>query len=180
MKPNRTLICALALISICSLSSVAEAEAKPIFKKKAVALGDSQQERELRSALQQIARERKPISKLGVVLANIHDFDATLRKEAKARLDMTDRLQVISIEPGSIGEKLGLAFGDKLIQLNELYFPRGSKALSQISERDIARINWDEEIDMVIIRGGYGQSLSLSDRTASAAATPPSNQGSEG
>ncbi|MDQ8180100.1 hypothetical protein [Pelagicoccus sp. SDUM812005] len=116
--------------------------------------------KQLNKAIQQIIATRPPVDDFGVVLANIHDFPKELVREAKSELQISDRLQIISIEKGSLAEQLGLKPGDQLLQINSFYVSRGQSALKQFAERVEPAVEWDGEITTTIIRDGFGQNHS--------------------
>ncbi len=110
-------------------------------------------------AIEEIVNTREAIKPLGIVVANIYDFDQVAAQVARTELSMNDRLQVIEVKPDSLAEKLGLMPGDQLIQLNSHYISKGKKALGQLEERILPAINWNAEIVATVIRDGYAQTL---------------------
>ncbi len=116
--------------------------------------------KELNQAIQQIVATRPPIDDFGVVLANIHDFPAELTKAAKTELKFSDRLQIISVEAGSLADQIGLKPGDQLLQINSFYVSRGQSALKQFAERVEPSVEWKGEITTTVIRDGFGQNHS--------------------
>ncbi len=116
--------------------------------------------KQLNKAIQEIIAIRPPVDDFGVVLANIHDFSGELARSAKMELKFSDRLQIISIEAGSLADQLGLKPGDQLLQINSFYVSRGQSALKQFAERVEPAVEWQGEITTTIIRDGFGQNHS--------------------
>jgi len=120
----------------------------------------------LNKAIVSIIDERPPVDEFGVVLANIHDFEPNVKLTAKRELDFSDRLQIISVEKGSIADQLGLRPGDQLLQINSFYVSRGATAHEKFEQRVIPGVDWEEPINTTIIRDGFGQSRSLESKQA--------------
>lgn len=115
---------------------------------------------ELNAAIVEIIASRQPVDDFGVVLANIHDFAPELRSAAKKELQSSDRLQIISLAPGSVADEIGLEIGDQLLQINSFYVSRGRNAIAQFSERVEPSVKWNEPLKTTVIRDGYGQNHS--------------------
>lgn len=157
--------CLTLAAAICTLASVTivvpEATAKPIFASKISIDTKSKTGKKLLAAIETLIESRETIMPLGITVANIHDFAPELRQTAKSQLNMGERLQIIHIEHGSLAEKLGLEFGDQLVQLNDLYVARGQRALEKLNSGTLPRLVWSQELNATIIRDGYGQSYSI-------------------
>ncbi len=145
-----TVIATVSLLSEAAPSRKAEENARMLQSTS----------KDLNQAIQQIIATRPPIDDFGVVLANIHDFPGELAKAAKTELKFTDRLQIISVEEGSLADQLGLKPGDQLLQINSFYVSRGASALKQFAERVQPSVEWKGEITTTIIRDGFGQNHS--------------------
>ncbi|MBK1880552.1 PDZ domain-containing protein [Pelagicoccus mobilis] len=122
--------------------------------------------KKLNEAISKIIKERPPVDEFGVVLANIHDFAPDLKLTAKRELDFTDRLQIVSVQKGSVADELGLRPGDQLLQINSFYVSRGETALEKFSQRVLPAVDWQEPLNTTIIRDGFGQSRSLNESDA--------------
>lgn len=147
------------MISAAIVAAPLIAEATPSESpENALNLGSTN--KKLNKAIQDIIATRPPVDDFGVVLANIHDFSSELTRSAKMELKFSDRLQIISIEPGSLADQLGLKPGDQLLQINNFYVSRGQSALQQFAERVEPAIEWQGEITTTIIRDGFGQNHS--------------------
>lgn len=149
------------LLAALVASSCVFIHAKPAVDKKAESIILKSENSELNEAIARLAAERQSVEAFGVVLANIHDFPPELAKLAKKEFNLSDRLQIISVEKDSLADKLDLKPGDQLLQINSFYVTRGQKALEQFADRIHPSVDWTDSIKATVIRDGYGQDHSL-------------------
>ncbi len=156
----RSSLLKITLITLLATAALTT-EAAPTTQAEGNSLVLMSSSKQLNQAIQQIVATRPPVDDFGVVLANIHDFPKELARIAKSELAFSDRLQIVSIEKGSLAEQLGLEPGDQLLQINSFYVSRGQTALKQFDERVAPEVEWDGEITTTIIRDGFGQNHSI-------------------
>lgn len=148
-----------ALLVTLSLAATTASLGKPSSKETAAK--SSQASSDSHAMLDKLVAQRAPLQPLGIIVANVHDFEGEDARQAKKELQMSDRLQVIFVQPNSLADRLGLIPGDELIQFNEHYVSRGKTALQQLEDRILPQIDWTEEIQATIIRDGFGQTRSV-------------------
>lgn len=120
------------------------------------------------SSVLKVAETKEVSEPLGVVLLNIHDFEGNAAQEARAALQLGERLQVYSVKARSVASKLGIQPGDVLMEINGIYVPKGKRAAEELEERVFAQIDWTKPIVATVLREGFGIALETASDGAAA------------
>lgn len=108
---------------------------------------------------QELLRELDVITPIGLVMANIYDFSEADMRVAKTDHEFGERLKVLAVIKNSIADHLGLQPGDVILELNNVYVPKGEDAIAQFVERVLPQIDWNGVVSATILRDGFAQSL---------------------
>ena len=85
---------------------------------------------------------------------NSSTIDKQYADWARMELEIGERLQVISVDKGSLASKAGLRQGDVIVSIDGSHVQRGQKGIDTLVNVITPEIDWSHPVRILVIRDG--------------------------
>lgn len=104
----------------------------------------------------------------GFKAITLSDLEGNLAQWARKKLDLSDRLQVVSVDENSPASDAGLKMGDVIISINNEYVTKGKAGVAFLRTHITPEINWSHPVELIVIRDGSTIQLEIPKQKGSA------------